>query len=172
MDCADFVQGSARSGTTRATPRRMQSEAAALRARTKRFALDVLDFIDTIPNEGTNRRICWQLSDAATSVGANYRAVCRSRSDEEFAAKIGQVLEESDESLFWLEICEERTLGERTTRKRLLQEADELTAIFVASSNTIRAKLGRTAGRHLQLDSQSVTNPKIPNLKINLNSEI
>jgi len=107
-------------------------------------------FVDSIPDKGTNRRICWQLSDAATSVGANYRAVCRSRSDEEFAAKIGQVLEESDESLFWLEICEERTLGERTTRQRLLREADELTAIFVASSNTIRAKLGRTAERNLE----------------------
>jgi hypothetical protein len=52
----------------------MKAEAAALKARTKRFALDVLDFIDTIPNEDTNRRIGRQLSDAATSVGASYRA--------------------------------------------------------------------------------------------------
>jgi four helix bundle protein len=94
--------------------------------------------------------ISWQLAASATSVGANYRATCRSRSDEEFAAKIGVVLEESDESLFWLEICEERSLGERTTRQRLLGEADELTAIFVASSNTIRAKLARTAARNLK----------------------
>src|SRR5262245_3557210 len=128
----------------------MKTDAAALKARTKKFAVDILDFVDTIPNEGSNRRVGWQLCDAATSVGANYRAVCRSRSDEEFAAKIGQVLEESDESLFWLEICEERSLGERITRKRLLGEADELTAIFVTSSNTIRAKLGRTAGRNMK----------------------
>ena len=119
----------------------MKSEVEALKARTKRFALDTLDFLDVIPPTGTNRRIIWQLSDSATSVGANYRAACRSRSDAEFAAKIGQVLEESDESLFWLEICEARSLGERTTRARLLKEADELTAIFAASSNTIRAKL-------------------------------
>jgi four helix bundle protein len=110
----------------------------------------VLDFVDTIPQEGSNRRISSQLTDSATSVGANYRAVCRARSDEEFAAKVGLVLEESDESSFWLEVCEERRLGERTTRQRLLTEAGELTAIFAASSNTIRAKLGRTAGRNLQ----------------------
>ena len=127
----------------------MKSEAAALEARTKKFALDVLDFLDTIPAIGSNRRIIWQLSDSATSVGANYRAVCRSRSDAEFAAKIGQVLEESDESLFWLELCEARSLGERTTRARLLKEANELTAIFAASSNTIRAKLARVAERNL-----------------------
>jgi four helix bundle protein len=124
----------------------MNPQAEALKARTKKFALDVLDFVDTIPPGNSSRRIIWQLSDSGTSVGANYRAACRSRSDEEFAAKIGQVLEEADESLFWLEICEARSLGERTTRRRLLGEADELTAIFVASSNTIRAKLGRSSG--------------------------
>src|SRR5438034_1734335 len=127
----------------------MKSEAEALKARTKKFALDVLDFLDAVPTGGSNRRIAWQLSDAATSVGANYRATCRSRSDSEFAAKIGQVLEESDESLFWLEICEARSLGERTTRQRLLIEANELTAIFAASSNTIRTRLDRTAQRNL-----------------------
>jgi len=124
----------------------MTPEAEALKARTKKFALDVLAFVDTIPQVGSNRRISWQLADAATSVGANYRAVCRSRSDEEFAAMIGVVLEESDESLFWLEICIERTLGERS----LLIEANELTAIFAASSNTIRARLGRSSARNLK----------------------
>jgi four helix bundle protein len=89
----------------------MNPKAEALKARTKAFALDVLDFLDRISETGSNRRIIWQLSDASTSVGANYRASCRSRSDAKFAAKIGQVLEESDESLFWLEICEARPLG-------------------------------------------------------------
>jgi four helix bundle protein len=130
----------------------MNRQAEALKARTKKFALAVLDFIDTIPETSSSRRIIWQLSDSGTSVGANYRAVCRSRSDEEFAAKIGQVLEEADEALFWLETCEARSLGERTTRARLLVEADELTAIFVASSNTIRAKLGRTLGNQNSKD--------------------
>src|SRR6188474_692395 len=135
----------------------MNSQAEALKARTKKFALDVLAFLDAVPPTGSNRRIVWQLSDSGTSVGANYRAACRSRSDAEFAAKIGQVLEETDESLFWLEICEARSLGERITRARLLREADELTAIFAASSNTIRAKLEHA---------------KSANQKINLKSEI
>jgi four helix bundle protein len=83
----------------------------ALKARTKRFALDVLDFVETLPHQGPAVRIGWQLVDAATSVGANDRAACRARSDAEFAAKIGQVLEESDESLFWLELCDARRIG-------------------------------------------------------------
>jgi four helix bundle protein len=89
----------------------MNPQAEGLKARTKKFALDVLAFLDAVPAIGSNRRIIWQLSDSGTSVGANYRATCRSRSDAEFAAKIGQVLEESDESLFWLELCEARSLG-------------------------------------------------------------
>ena len=121
----------------------MNPKAEALKARTKKFALDVLDFIDTLPSKGTAVRIGYQLADAATSVAANYRASCRSRSDPEFAAKIGVVLEESDESLFWLEVCEERTLGEAGSRRRLLAEADELTAIFAASSITARERLSK-----------------------------
>jgi four helix bundle protein len=125
----------------------MNPETEALKARTKRFALSVLELVDAFPAKGTAVRIGWQLADAATSVAANYRTACRSRSDAEFAAKIGLVLEESDESLLWLEICEERTLGEETTRKKLLGEADELTAIFVSSSITARAKLRKNEDR-------------------------
>jgi hypothetical protein len=65
----------------------MNPQAEALKARTKKFALDVLAFLDAVPAAGSNRRVIWQLSDSATSVGANYRAVCRARSDPEFAAK-------------------------------------------------------------------------------------
>src|SRR4051812_27005243 len=115
----------------------MDAQTTALKARTKRFALEVLDFIETFPERGSSVRIGWQLCDAATSVGANYRAACRARSDREFVAKVGLVLEESDESLFWLEICDARSIGDLSARNRLLQEADELTAIFVASSNTV-----------------------------------
>jgi four helix bundle protein len=83
--------------------------------------------------------------DAATSVGANYRAACRARSDAEFAAKIGLVLEESDESLFWLELCDARSIGFEALRAKLLGEANELTAIFAAS--TITAQQTAAAGR-------------------------
>jgi four helix bundle protein len=88
-------------------------------------------------------RIVNQLGDSATSCAANYRAACRSRSRAEFAAKIGLVLEETDESLFWLEIIDERSLGSNEERSKLIGEANELTAIFVASSITARQGLGR-----------------------------
>jgi four helix bundle protein len=101
--------------------------------------LDVLTFVDTLPTMGPSVRIGWQLSAAATSVAANYRAACRARSDAEFAAKIGVVLEEADESLFWLEVLLERQAGDAELRRPLLSEADELTAIFVASTITARA---------------------------------
>jgi len=99
----------------------MNPKTEALKARTKKFAHDVLDFVDTLPGHGPSVRIGNQLGDAGTSVGANYTAACRARSKAEFAAKIGLVLEEADESL--------------------LQEADELTAIFAASSITTRESL-------------------------------
>jgi four helix bundle protein len=69
--------------------------------------------------------------DSATSVGSNYRAACRARSHKEFVAKIGTVIEEADESNFWLDLL--ITLGHCTT-------AAELTAIFVASSNTAHSR--------------------------------
>ena len=89
----------------------MDPETEALKARTKKFALDVLDFVDTLPTRGSAMRIGSQLTDSATSVAANYRAACRSRSDPEFASKIGLVLEEADESLLWLEVITERSSG-------------------------------------------------------------
>jgi four helix bundle protein len=117
-------------------------KAEALKARTKRFALDVLSFIDEWPRRPSHDHVAYQLCKAATSVGANYRAACRGRSKAEFAAKIGLVLEEADESLFWLEIADERHLGGEAERRRLLMEADELTAIFVTSNVTARQSLG------------------------------
>ena len=72
-------------------------KADALKGRTKRFALDVLSFRRTLPATDEAADIGRQLSRAATGVGANYRAACRSRSDAEFAARIGVVLEEADE---------------------------------------------------------------------------
>ena len=83
----------------------MSSHAEALKARTKKFALDILAFVDTWVDTGKagDRRINGQLCDAATSVAANDRAACRARSKQEFAAKLGLVLEESDETMFWLE---------------------------------------------------------------------
>jgi four helix bundle protein len=73
-------------------------------------------------------------------VGANYRAVCRARSKAEFVAKIGIVLEEADESLFWLELIRDCGMMDSEKLTRIMKEADELTSIFAAAQHTARTK--------------------------------
>lgn len=121
-------------------PRMANHKADELKARTKRFALDVLWFRRTLPATDDAADIGRQLSRAATGVGANYRAVCRSRSDAEFIARIGVVLEEADESAFWLEIVTEGQFSKLPQAFQLLDEANQLTAIFAASSITARSR--------------------------------
>jgi len=115
-------------------------KADQLKARTKRFALDILSFRRTLPVGDEAADIGRQLSRAATAVAANYRSACRSRSDAEFAARIGVVLEEADEAAFWLEIVTEHRLSDSPHATTLLGEAQELTAIFAASSITARRR--------------------------------
>lgn len=103
-----------------------------LKVRTKVFSLQILDIVDLLPNTISARVICHQLAKSGTSVGANYRASIRSRSDNEFVSKMNIVLEESDESLFWLEIIKEKKWINDVTVDSALKEANELTAIFVA----------------------------------------
>ena len=114
---------------------------AQLKARTVQFALDILNFCRSIRNTWEGRRIGDQLFDAASSVAANYRAACRGRSKAEFIAKIGIVVEEADESEYWLIFAGKAGLGDRQAREGLLNEAVELLAIFAASQ--ITAKFGR-----------------------------
>lgn len=103
-----------------------------LQNRTKGFALRVLKLVDALPRTAAGRAISNQLVRSATSVGANYRAACRARSRAEFAAKLGTVLEEADESLYWLEIIRDSGLMSQSKLSLLLQEANELTAIVAA----------------------------------------
>jgi four helix bundle protein len=116
------------------------SKADELKARTKRFALDVLSFRRTLPSSNEAIDIGRQLSRSATGVAANYRAACRSRSDAEFAARIGVVLEEADESAFWMEVLTEGGISKQKPTMDLLDEANQLTAIFAASSITARRR--------------------------------
>ena len=75
-----------------------------LKVRTRKFTVDVLNFVDQLPNRRSANIIANQLGRSASSVAANYRAACRSRSHAEFVARIGIVEEEADESTFWLDI--------------------------------------------------------------------
>jgi four helix bundle protein len=102
-----------------------------LRNRTKAFALSVVRFCRTLPHTIEANVFRYQLVKAGTSVGANHRATCRGRSPAEKRAKIGIAIEECDESLYWLEILDDLMLGESAERKRLLAEANDITAILV-----------------------------------------
>jgi len=79
-----------------------------------------------------------QLLRSSTSVGANYRAVCRARSAADFISKLGIVLEEADETLFWLELLQDSGVASADRFVPLLREANELVAIFVASLRTAK----------------------------------
>ncbi|MDO8679402.1 MAG: four helix bundle protein [Acidobacteriota bacterium] len=109
-----------------------------LKDRTKRFAVDVIGLCRELPPTLDGRRLGQQLIDSGTSVAANYRASCRARSRAEFISKLGIVLEEADESLFWLELMIDSHLVTAARTEKLLKEADELTAIFVASLKTAK----------------------------------
>jgi len=112
-----------------------------LKARTKRFALAIIKLVDELPNNRAGNTIGGQLIRSGTSVAANYRTACRARSSGDFISKITVVEEESDESLFWLEMIEESGLLKKNDELiRLKREADELTAIFTAAGKTSRQK--------------------------------
>jgi len=115
-------------------------KADELKARTKRFALQSLSFRRTLSATDEAVDIGRQLSRSATGVAANYRSACRSRSDIEFVARIGVVLEEADESAFWLEVVTESGLSTLPEASRLLDEANQLTAIFAASRITAQRR--------------------------------
>ncbi|HJQ78966.1 MAG TPA: four helix bundle protein [Lacipirellulaceae bacterium] len=109
-----------------------------LRARTKRFAVEVVRLSRELPMTVDGRAVGGQLLRAATSVAANYRSACRGRSRAEFVAKLGIVLEEADESLLWLELILEAGVASGLKIEKLLKEADELTAIFTTAMKTAK----------------------------------
>ena len=114
-----------------------------LQDRTQRFAVAVVRFSAKSPKQEPLSFILLQLMRAATSVGANYRATCRSRSRPEFIARLGIVCEEADETVYWLEILGKSDVGNSRDLQPLLQEARELTAIFSTSVRTARQRLAR-----------------------------
>lgn len=109
-----------------------------LKSRTKQYALRIIKLTQALPKNTAGWVISKQLIRSGTSVGANYRAVCRSRSVADFIAKLGIVIEEADESAFWLELIIETGLMNKKLINPLLEETNELIAIMVASVKTIR----------------------------------
>ena len=110
-----------------------------LKKRTKLFALRVLKLAAALPKTIEGRAIRGQLVRAGTSVGANYRSTCRARSRAEFVAKIGVVIEEADESGYWLELIIDGGFMSESRVQPLLTEALELTKIMTKSRVTALA---------------------------------
>jgi len=109
-----------------------------LKPRTKRFALDVILYSRKLPRSDEFTIIKRQLIRSATSTAANYRACQRARSKADFISKLGIAEEEADESLFWLECLTDLATKSHPELGRLLKEADEITAILVASRKRAR----------------------------------
>ena len=112
----------------------------ALKERTFGFAVAVFKASKPLGADAAARIIQGQLVRASTGTAANYRAACRARSRRDFIAKLGVVIEEADESLFWLEFIEAAQVLKSTPElQKLRTEADELVAIFTTSQKTARA---------------------------------
>ena len=116
----------------------MGTEAEALKVRTKEFALRVLRLYSSLPHTEEARILGRQILRSGTSIGANYRAACRGRSRAEFAAKLGIVLEEADDTVFWLELIQDASIVPKEKLSALTKEANEIVAIIVASLRTVK----------------------------------
>jgi four helix bundle protein len=111
-----------------------------MKTRTKEFAKRVINLCRQLPETREGRLIGGRIFRSGTSVGSNYRAVCRARSRADFIAKIGLVLEEADESLYWLELLDETAILKPEILSPLLIEANELVSIFVATLNKAKSR--------------------------------
>jgi four helix bundle protein len=118
----------------------MDSRTEKLRARTKDFAIRVIHLFQALPPNKEAQIIGNQLLRCGTSIGANYRSACHARSRADFISKIGIVLEEADESVFWIELLCDLKIMKKERLDDLLQEARELTAIFAASRQTAKQR--------------------------------
>ena len=112
-----------------------------LKSRTFEFGIQVINLVEEMEYSQTKKIVTNQLARSATSVGANYRAACRGRSDKEFISKMNIVLEEIDECCFWLEIMKRK---DWKNVDELLKEADELTAITVSTLKTMQKRLNNS----------------------------
>ena len=113
-----------------------------MKARTKAYANRVVKLCAALPNNWIARILGQQLLRSGTSVGANYRAVCRAKSNADFINKLRIVEEECDESLFWMELLVDNGFVKASRLGDLMKESDEILAIVVASTKTARTARG------------------------------
>jgi four helix bundle protein len=125
-------------------------DADQLKARTRAFALDVIDLCLSLGNDDLARLIRPQLLRAGTGVATSYRAACRGRSSREFASRMATMTEESDESEFWLDVLQVRQRGPADVVRQLRTESSELRAIAAASRTTTLKRLTEERRRKSQ----------------------
>src|SRR5512140_3601287 len=113
-----------------------------LKERTKQFSYRIIRLYRSLPRTGEADVVGKQLLRSATSVAANYRAANRARSRNEFASKLGVVVEEADETLFWLECIRDNSILPAARMEDLIKEANELVAIFTAGRRSAKASRG------------------------------
>jgi len=118
-----------------------------LQQRTKKFHVDIIKLCEGFPKNAAGFETAKQIIRAAGSVGANYRASVRAKSPADFIYKIEIVLEEADESYYWLEVIKDAGLQSGVELDRLIKEANELTAIFAATDKTNKAKLQQSKSK-------------------------
>ena len=111
-----------------------------LKKRTRDFGIRTIKVVEKLPSKNTPQTIGRQLLRCGTSVGANYRAACRARSDAEFRAKLGICEEEADEAIYWLELISELGYIRANLLNDLISEANAILGIVVASIKTSRRK--------------------------------
>lgn len=116
----------------------MNSQHEVLKQRAYQFALGIIEVFRRLPKTEDAKIIGRQLLRCGTSVAANYRAAGRARSHAEFVSKIGIVVEETDESVFWLELLVDSGIIPKDELKGIDTEADELLAIFASSYHTAK----------------------------------
>lgn len=107
-----------------------------LKKRTKDFALRVIKLVNALPKNRTADIIGKQLLRSSTSIGANYRAACLGRSKAEFISKLATVIEETDESIYWMELIVESNLMKKNLLDDLMKEAGEILAIMITTKKS------------------------------------
>jgi four helix bundle protein len=110
----------------------------SLRERTKSFALRIINLVEALPKGRIAEVIGRQLLRSGTSVGVNYRAACRAKSPADFIAKMGIVEEETDKTVYWLELLVKSGLIQERDIRDLIDEANQLLAITVSSIKTAK----------------------------------
>lgn len=112
-----------------------------IKLRTKKIGLDVIMLMDVLPNKPSAWAIAKQILRSSTSVGANYRAACRAKSEADYIYKLKIVEEETDETIYWLEIIEDSKMLPTENIQTIKKEANEILSIAVATIKTMKNKI-------------------------------